>query len=116
MEEHGHQHAHPPHRTGHSWLDISLALSAFFVSLISLWLAMHNARTMEKLVASNSLQKFSTSPSRCFSTKKFGGPEEAVFAFLDTPYSLRLVQAFARMPDRPIQRLPPPWARPRCPR
>jgi hypothetical protein len=54
MQEHGHQHAHPPHRTGHSWLDISLAVSAFFVSLSSLRLAMHNARTMERLVAANS--------------------------------------------------------------
>src|SRR2546430_5745572 len=54
MEEHGHQHAHLPHRTGHSWLDISLAVSAFFVSLSSLWLTLHNARTMERLVAANS--------------------------------------------------------------
>jgi hypothetical protein len=53
MEEHG-QHAHPPHRTGHSWLDISLATSAFVVSLASLWLTVHNARTMERLVTSNS--------------------------------------------------------------
>jgi hypothetical protein len=42
MEEHGPGHGHPAHRSGHSWLDISLALSAFFVSLISPWLAMHN--------------------------------------------------------------------------
>ena len=54
MEEGGHQHAHRPHGTGFHWLDISLALSAFVVSLASLWLTVHNARTMEKLVASNS--------------------------------------------------------------
>jgi transcriptional regulator with XRE-family HTH domain len=28
---------------------------------------------------------------------------DTVFAFLDTPYSLRLAEAFARMPDRPIR-------------
>ena len=28
---------------------------------------------------------------------------DTVFAFLDTPGSLRLVQAFARTPDRPLQ-------------
>lgn len=54
MEEHGHEGGHPAHRTGFHWLDISLALSAVLISLISLWLAIHNARTMEKLVASNS--------------------------------------------------------------
>ena len=43
-------------------------------------------------------------PVSVFFDEKIGGPEEAVFAFLDTPCSLRLVQAFARMPDRPIQR------------
>jgi hypothetical protein len=54
MEEHGHEHGHPAHRTGFHWLDISLAMSAFFISLVSLGLAIHNGRTMEKLVASNS--------------------------------------------------------------
>jgi hypothetical protein len=54
METHGHEPAHAPHTTGFRWLDISLALSAFCVSLTTLWFAIHNARTMEKLVASNS--------------------------------------------------------------
>jgi hypothetical protein len=31
-----HEHAQAPHRTGFRWLDISLALSAFFIGLISL--------------------------------------------------------------------------------
>ena len=52
MEEGAHHHA--PHATGTHWLDISLALSAFFVSLVSLGLAIHNGRTMERLVAANS--------------------------------------------------------------
>jgi hypothetical protein len=54
MEEISHAHAHRPHGTGFHWLDISLALSAFFVSMVSLGLAIHNARTMERLVAANS--------------------------------------------------------------
>jgi hypothetical protein len=53
VEEGGHHH-HAPHATGTRWLDISLALSAFFVSLVSLGLALHNGRTMERLVAANS--------------------------------------------------------------
>jgi hypothetical protein len=55
METQGpHEHVHAPHRTGFRWLDISLALSAFFISLISLTVAIHHGRTMDKLVASNS--------------------------------------------------------------
>jgi hypothetical protein len=54
LEEGGHPHGHRPHATGFRWLDISLALSACFVSLVTLWFAIHNARTMERLVAANS--------------------------------------------------------------
>ncbi|MGP8034783.1 MAG: hypothetical protein ACLPQ6_11680 [Steroidobacteraceae bacterium] len=54
MEEGSHGHAHRPHATGFRWLDLSLALSAFVVSLVSIWLAIHNGRTMERLVAANS--------------------------------------------------------------
>jgi hypothetical protein len=49
-----HEHGHAPHSTGFRWLDISLALSAFLISLISLTVAIHHGRTMDKLVASNS--------------------------------------------------------------
>jgi len=44
-------------------------------------------------------------PVSLFFDEKIGGSEEGkeVLAFLDTPHSLRLVQAFARMPDRFIQ-------------
>jgi hypothetical protein len=49
-----HEHGHAPHSTGFRWLDISLALSAFFISLISLAVAIHHGKTMDKLVASNS--------------------------------------------------------------
>jgi len=44
-------------------------------------------------------------PVSVFFDEKLGGSQNrgAVFAFLDTPYSFRLVSAFAKMPDRRIQ-------------
>jgi transcriptional regulator with XRE-family HTH domain len=44
-------------------------------------------------------------PVSVFFDEKLGGSPDgdAVFAFLDTPHSLRLAQAFAKMPDRFIQ-------------
>jgi transcriptional regulator with XRE-family HTH domain len=44
-------------------------------------------------------------PVSVFFDEKIGGSQDrdAAFAFLDTAYSLRLVQAFARIPDRGIQ-------------
>jgi hypothetical protein len=44
-------------------------------------------------------------PVSVFFEEKIGGSQEggAVFAFLNTPYSFRLVSAFAKMPDRRIQ-------------
>ncbi len=53
MDVEGHEHAHA-HRTGFRWLDISLALSAFIIGLISLSVAIHHGKTMDKLVTSNS--------------------------------------------------------------
>jgi hypothetical protein len=47
-------HHHHPAHTGRHWLDISLALSAMFVSVISLVVAVEHGRTMERLVAANS--------------------------------------------------------------
>jgi len=49
-----HDTAHPPHRTGHGWLDLTLALSAMFVSLVSLAVAVHHGIAMDRLVAANS--------------------------------------------------------------
>jgi len=43
--EHHHHHA-----TGHRWLDITLAISAVFISLVSLLLAIQHGRAMEKMV------------------------------------------------------------------
>lgn len=53
MEHENHPHHHP-HGTGVRWLDISLGVAAAIVSLVSLWLGLHSAHSMEKLVASNS--------------------------------------------------------------
>lgn len=53
MEHESHPHHHA-HATGKRWLDITLAVSAAVVSLVSLWLSLHSAHSMEKLVAANS--------------------------------------------------------------
>ena len=52
--EHESHHHHHPRKTGVRWLDLGLGLSAGIVSLVSLWLGLHSAHSMEKLVASNS--------------------------------------------------------------
>src|SRR5580704_2619961 len=56
-------------------------------------------------VACNSLQKFSTYPFLCFSTKNLADLKDGdgMFALLDTAYSLRLVTAFTKILDRRIQ-------------
>jgi hypothetical protein len=48
------EHAHLPHRTGHRWLDLTLALCAMFVSVVSLIVAVRHGATMDRLVAANS--------------------------------------------------------------
>jgi hypothetical protein len=52
--EHESHHHHHPHGTGMRWLDITLGVAATVVSLVSLWLGLHSAHSMEKLVAANS--------------------------------------------------------------
>ena len=49
-----HESAHLPHHTGHRWLDLTLALSAMFISLVSLGVAVHHGIAMDRLVAANS--------------------------------------------------------------
>ena len=46
-------HAHA-HKTGHSWVDLAIALSATAISVISLLVAIGHGRTEEKLVAASS--------------------------------------------------------------
>jgi len=41
---------HHHHHTGHRWLDITLGVSAVFISLMSLLLALQHGRAMEKMV------------------------------------------------------------------
>jgi hypothetical protein len=53
LEHESHPHHHP-HGTGVRWLDIILGVAATIVSLVSLWLGLHSAHSMEKLVAANS--------------------------------------------------------------
>jgi len=67
--EHESHHHHHPHGTGVRWLDVTLAVAAAIVSLVSLWLGLHSAHSMEKLVAANSypylelMRSTSTMPS-----------------------------------------------------
>lgn len=42
------------HKTGHRWIDLSVAGCALFVSFCSLGLAVHHGKTMERLVEANS--------------------------------------------------------------
>jgi hypothetical protein len=45
---------HVAHGTGHRWLDLTLALSAMLVSIVSLAVAVHHGNAMDRLVAANS--------------------------------------------------------------
>jgi hypothetical protein len=45
-------HSHPSH-TGHRWLDIVLGLSAMFVSVVSLVVAVEHGPTMERMADAN---------------------------------------------------------------
>jgi hypothetical protein len=49
-----HETPHSAHGTGHRWLDLTLALSAMFVSIVSLAVAVHHGNAMDRLVAANS--------------------------------------------------------------
>ena len=96
MEETAHAHAHPPHGTGVRWLDMSLALSAFVVSLSSLWLTVHNAHTMERLVTSNSYPNIDFNFGNQFDFEDGRGVRPALYLSLDNsgigPARLRSVE------------------------
>ena len=49
-----HESSHSAHGTGYRWLDLTLALSAMFVSVVSLAVAVHHGNAMDRLVAANS--------------------------------------------------------------
>ena len=101
MEEGAHHHA--PHATGTHWLDISLALSAFFVSLVSLGLAIHNGRTMERLVAANSYPNLEFSYGNAYDLHDGRGERPAIYLSLRNtgigPARVRSVElSFANKP------------------
>jgi hypothetical protein len=50
----GDPHAgHHPHKTGHQWVDMTVAFSALFISVVSLGVAILHGRTMEKMAEAN---------------------------------------------------------------
>jgi hypothetical protein len=66
IEHESHSHAH---HTGLPWLDLILAGSAIFISIVSLVVSIHHGSTMEKLVEANEKQvQASTLPIIRFST------------------------------------------------
>lgn len=56
---------HHHHHTGRKWLDVTLGVSAVFISLMSLFLAIQHGRVMEKMVQATTwpyvMVRFSTS-------------------------------------------------------
>jgi hypothetical protein len=50
VETHAESHAH---RTGHKWVDMVVAFSALFISVVSLGIAILHGRTMEKMAEAN---------------------------------------------------------------
>src|SRR5438132_10954877 len=61
---------------------MSLALSAFVVSLASLWLTLHNARTMERLAAANSYPNVDISFGNEFDFQDGRGVRHALYPSL----------------------------------
>jgi hypothetical protein len=50
VETHAESHAH---KTGHKWVDMMVAFSALFISVVSLGIAILHGRTMEKMAEAN---------------------------------------------------------------
>jgi hypothetical protein len=50
VETHAESHAH---KTGHKWVDMTVAFSALFISVVSLGIAIAHGRTMEKMAEAN---------------------------------------------------------------
>jgi len=108
--EEAHAHAHRAHGTGVRWLDMSLALSAFVVGLASLWLTLHNARTMERLVAANSYPNVDILFGNEFVVRDGRGVRHAVYlSLLNTgigPARLRSIElSFAGRPAATVRAL-----------
>lgn len=76
IEHESHSHAH---HTGLPWVDLVLAGSAIFISVVSLVVSIHHGHTMEKLVAANEKQvEASTLPILRFSNGNMVENEQAI--------------------------------------
>jgi hypothetical protein len=53
MPESGHTHIHPEHESGNRWLDVIVAVSVIFISVVSLVVSINHGKTMEKMVEQN---------------------------------------------------------------
>lgn len=76
IEHERHSHGH---RTGLPWLDLVLAGSAIFISIVSVIISIHHGNTMEELVRANEKQvKASTLPILRFSNGNMSGAESVI--------------------------------------
>ena len=76
IEHESHSHAHT---TGRPWLDLTLAGSAIFISIVSVIISIHHGHTMEQLVAANEKQvKASTLPILRFSSGNMQNHERII--------------------------------------
>jgi hypothetical protein len=76
IEEESHSH---DHHTGLPWVDLIVAGSAIFISIVSLIVSIHHGRIMEKLVAANEKQvEASTLPILRFGTGNVADNTKAV--------------------------------------
>jgi hypothetical protein len=74
----GESHSHS-HHTGVPWVDLIVAGSAIFISIISLIVSIHHGRIMEKLVAANEKRvEASTLPILHFGTANVADNAKAI--------------------------------------
>ena len=52
LDVHAHTEPHA-HKTGHKWMDMTVAFSALFISVVSLGVAILHGRTMERMAEAN---------------------------------------------------------------
>jgi hypothetical protein len=81
IEQESHAHAH---HTGLPWLDLILAGSAIFISIVSVIISIQHGHTMEKLVAANEKQvRASTLPILRFTTGNFDSTDKVKMIHFD---------------------------------
>jgi hypothetical protein len=47
------EHHHEPHKTGHNWVDLTIAVTALMISITSLIVAFEHSRTLERMADAN---------------------------------------------------------------